>query len=103
MENESNQVMPSNNMTLAIVGTILGMCSPCCIGFVLGIVAIVMAKQVKKKFNDGDVAGAETSSKNAKILAYVAIGLMVVTTIYYALNWEDFMSQIQAAIDQVNQ
>lgn len=102
MENVSNQVMPSNNMALAIVGTILGMCSPCCIGFILGIVAIVMANQVKKKFNDGDVSGAESSAKNAKILAFVAIGLMAITTIYYALNWEDLMNQVQLMQEQMN-
>jgi|SRR5690606_3635503 len=80
MENQDNfssfdnvQTPPENNMTLAIIGTILGLCSPCCIGLIVGIVAIVMASQVNTKFNAGDYAGAQSSAKNAKILAYVAI------------------------------
>lgn len=70
------QTPPENNMTLAIIGTIVGLCSPCCVlGLVPGIIAIVMASQVNAKFNSGDYAGAVSSSKNAKILSYVAIGL----------------------------
>ena len=37
----SENSMPDNQMTLAIVATVLGLCSPCCIGFILGIIAIV--------------------------------------------------------------
>lgn len=96
----SNLVMPSNNMALAIVGTVLGMCSPCCIGFILGIVAIVMAIQVKKKFESGDYAGAESSAKNAKILSFIAIGIAVLFLTYTGLNWESSMEQYQEVMEQ---
>lgn len=84
MENQSNfsafdnvQTPPENSMTLAIIGTVLGLCSPCCIGLIVGIVAIVMSTQVNSKFNAGDYAGAQSSAKNAKTMSYVAIGLGV--------------------------
>ncbi len=82
MENQENfstfdnsQTPPENNMTLAIIGTVLGLCSPCCIGLIVGIVAIVFSTQVNSKFNAGDYAGAQSSSKNAKTMSYIAIGL----------------------------
>lgn len=78
----SENTMPNNNMTLAIIATVLGLCSPCCIGLILGIVAIVMASQVKTKFDSGDFAGAMSSAKNAKILSYIAIGLLALNIIY---------------------
>ena len=78
----SENTMPNNNMTLAIIATVLGLCSPCCIGLILGIVAIVMASQVKTKFDSGDFAGALSSAKNAKILSYIAIGLLALNIIY---------------------
>lgn len=68
---------PENNMTLAIVGTVLGLCSPCCIGLITGIIAIVFATQVNTKFNAGDYAGAVSSAKNVKTLSYISIGLGV--------------------------
>ncbi|MFK5982990.1 MAG: CD225/dispanin family protein [Flavobacteriaceae bacterium] len=82
-ENSDNGIMPSNNMTLAIIATVVGLCSPCCIGLILGIVAIVMATQVKTKYESGDMAGANSSAKNAKILAYIAIGLFILNLIYF--------------------
>lgn len=69
---------PQNNLVLAIVGTVLGICSPCCIGLIVGIVAIVFATQVNSKFDAGDYIGAEKAAKNSKILSYVAIGLGII-------------------------
>ncbi len=79
----SENTMPNNNMTLAIVATVLGLCSPCCIGLVLGVIAIVISTQVKTKFEKGDVAGAVSSAKNSKILSYIAIGLFALNLIYF--------------------
>ncbi len=81
----SENTMPNNNMALAIVATILGLCSPCCIGLILGIVAIVLSTQVKTKFENGDFAGALSSAKNSKILSYIAIGLLILNLIYFFL------------------
>lgn len=100
MENINNHEMPKNNMGLAIAGTILGCCSPCCIGFILGIVAIVMATQVKKKFEANDFAGAASSAKNAKLLAYIAIGIAVLYLLYIGLNWDETMIKFNEAMEQ---
>ncbi len=69
--------MPKNNMTLAIIATILGLCSFYCSGLILGIIAIVMSSQVKSKFENGDVEGALKSAKTSKLLSLIAIGLFV--------------------------
>jgi len=100
MENLDNREVPKNNMGLAIAGAILGCCSPCCIGLILGIVAIVMSTQVKKKFEANDFDGAEKSAKNAKLLAFIAIGIAIVYLIYIGLNWEDTMTQFNDAMEQ---
>lgn len=68
--------LPYNYMPLAIVSTVLGLCgSFCCVGLILGIIAIVYASQVNSKYNYGDYAGAEQSAKNAKILGFIALGI----------------------------
>lgn len=72
---QDRPVKPNNNMPLAIVSMIIGLCSPCCIGFILGIVSIVFASQVETKYLAGDYTGAESSAKNVKTLAYIALGL----------------------------
>jgi len=84
MENQDNfsafdntTQQPPNHLVLAIVGTVLGICSPCCIGLIVGIIAIVFSTQVNSKFNAGDYPGAASSAKNARLLAYIAIGLGV--------------------------
>ncbi|SFJ59875.1 CD225/dispanin family protein [Myroides guanonis] len=69
--------MPKNNMTLAIIATVLGLCSFYCTGLILGIIAIVMSSQVKSKFENGDVEGALKSAKTSKLLSLIAIGLFV--------------------------
>ena len=99
-ENLDNREMPKNNMALAITGIILGCCSPYCLGFITGIVAIVMSIQVKKKFEKGDYEGAEKSAKNAKVLAFISIGLFVILLVMLGLKWDEFMEQINIAIEQ---
>lgn len=68
---------PANNMSLAIIGTILGLCSPCCIGLIVGIIGIVQASSVNSKFIAGDYMGAESAAKSAKTMGYIAMGLGV--------------------------
>lgn len=100
LENPSNfsafdnvQTPPENSMTLAIIGTVLGLCSPCCIGLIVGVIAIYMSTQVNSKFNTGDYAGAQSSAKNAKMMSYVAIGLgvlgIIINIIYFAIVGAD--------------
>lgn len=100
MENSNNNIMPNNNMALAIVAAIVGCCSPCCIGLILGIVAIVLATQVKKKFEANDFNGAASAAKNAKLFALIAIGIAVIYLVFISLNWEDTMEQFNQVMEQ---
>lgn len=81
-ENQSLPPKPDNYLPLAIIGTVVGMCSPCCIGLILGIVAIVFSTQVDSKYGYKDYIGAEQSSKNTKILSLIAIVLGALGLIY---------------------
>lgn len=96
---------PKNNMTLAIIATILGFCSFYCSGLILGIIAIVMSSQVKTKFEKGDVEGALKSAKTSKILSLIAIGLFVLgiavavySIMYY--GWDNLIEEYKEAIEQ---
>jgi len=72
---------PDNNLVLSIVGTVLGLCSPCCIGLILGIIAIVFSTQVDTKYNANDYNGAIDNAKKAKTFALIAIGLFALSLI----------------------
>jgi hypothetical protein len=58
------QSPPPNYLVFAILVTIF-----CC--QILGIVSIVFAAQVNSKWDAGDYEGALTSSKNAKLWAWI--------------------------------
>lgn len=78
---------PNNYLVIAIVGTVLGLCS--CLGFIVGIIAIVFAVQVNSKYDVGDYSGAESSANTAKILSFTSLGLAILgligNIIYYAV------------------
>ena len=67
---------PPNNLTLAIVSTVIGLCG--CFGVVFGIIAIVMATQVQSKWAQGDAAGALQASARAKMFAYIALAIGII-------------------------
>ena len=72
-------VMPKSWMAESVIITLLNLCC-CCnpISLITGIVAIVMASQVKGNYKRGDMAGAERSSKNARTWFLISIGMMFV-------------------------
>lgn len=91
---------PNNHIALAIVGVISGFCSPCCIGLILGIISIVFSTQVDTKYNNDDFYGAADSSRNAKLLATIAIVLGVIGLIYAiiqfaSMGFEGYMSKYE--------
>jgi xanthine/uracil/vitamin C permease (AzgA family) len=89
MENLEKREMPKNNMALAIVATVIGLCPTlCCINGILGGIAIYFATQVKKKYDDDDFEGAEAAAKNAKLLAYISLGLFVLGIIYSIVTYD---------------
>ena len=72
-------VMPKSWMAESVIITLMSLlccCNP--ISLITGIVAIVMASQVKGNFNRGDMADAERSSKNARTWFLISIGMMFV-------------------------
>lgn len=73
---------PNNHLAIAIVGTVFGFCSPCCVGLILGIISIVFSTQVDSKYDADDFYGAQDSSKNAKLLGIIAIVLGIIGLIY---------------------
>ena len=103
---ENTAPRPQNNLVLSIVATVLGICSPCCISLILGIVAIVFATQVNTKFDQGEIAAEEQSAKNSKILSYIALGIVAVYLVYaivmIILNGTDaFLSSYKDALNSV--
>jgi len=72
------QSPPPNYLVWAILTTIL-----CCLPF--GIVSIIYAAQVNSKWTVGDFAGAQSSSKNAKIWAWVSFGVGLAGMIIYMI------------------
>jgi hypothetical protein len=70
---------PPNYLVWAILSTIL-----CCLP--LGIASIVFAAQVNGKYQSGDIAGAQESSRKAKQFAiWSAVAGLVVAVLYIVL------------------
>ncbi|MBN1985038.1 MAG: CD225/dispanin family protein [Prolixibacteraceae bacterium] len=67
-QQENPQAPPPNYLVWSILTTIL-----CCLPF--GIISIIYAAQVNSKWVAGDFAGAQNSSRNAKIWAWVSFGV----------------------------
>jgi predicted secreted protein len=55
----------------------------CC--WPLAIPAIIFAAQVNNKVAAGDVAGAQDSSKKAKMFSFIAIGIGVLLILIYVI------------------
>ena len=55
----------------------------CC--WPLAIPAIIFAVQVNNKVQAGDIAGAQDSSKKAKMFSFIAIGLGLVGILIYVI------------------
>lgn len=73
---------------------ILSVCSLVCCGltcgfgfpaFALAIVALILSAQVNSKLGANDIAGAQAASKNAKLLNWIAFGLLVAAVLVYCL------------------
>lgn len=99
-ENEPMPPMPNDYLTISIIATVLGLCgSFCCIGLILGIIAIVFSTQVKSKYQMGDYWGAEKSSSTAKTLAIISLVLGIlglISGIAFGLlgGWQRYMEII---------
>jgi cytochrome c biogenesis protein CcdA len=100
---ELNSQKPENNMVLSIIGTVVGLFSPCCIGIILGIIAVVFSSQVDSKYNSNDIEGAKSSAKNAKILAIIAIILgiigLIMTIVQFALYGDTIFEEFRRSLE----
>ena len=101
-------VMPKSWMAESVIITLLNLfccCNP--ISLITGIVAIVMASQVKGNFNRGDMADAERLSKNARTWFLISIGMMfvyvLVLCVIVATNpeFEQIMKEAMAEASEV--
>lgn len=72
------QTPPQNYLVFAILTTIF-----CCL--VPGIVSIVYAAQVNSKWVAGDIEGANHSSRNAKLWAWISFGCGLIATVFFAI------------------
>lgn len=93
-----------NYLVWAILITIASLCTCCIIGTIPGIVAIVFATQVNSKLSAGDRAGAEQSSKNAKLWCWITTGLCIFGLLlsigmriagYDSSYWQNYVEQMQ--------
>lgn len=101
---------PDNNLVLSIVATVVSLITCCgfvsCIGVILGIIAIVFSTQVDSKYFAGDFAGAESASKNARLLSFIAIGTIVLSIVWFIISiitaggFSAIMEQYQNALEQ---
>lgn len=72
-ESAESAICPANNMTLAILATILGVLP-------LGVIAIIYASQVNTKYATGDNLGATDAANNSKRLSIVSLSVSGVLT-----------------------
>ncbi|SBW05035.1 CD225/dispanin family protein [uncultured Dysgonomonas sp.] len=109
-DNPTKPPRPNNNLILAIIATVVSLITCCgwvsCIGFVLGIIAIVFSTQVDSKYFAGDYAGAESAAKNAKLLSFIALGtvaisaILIIISIVSAGGIASMIEQYQDIMDQ---
>jgi len=75
--------MPSNQLVLAILSTVMGFLCCCGLNLPFGIFAIVFASQVNGKYSDGDYPWALSAAKQAKIWGWISMGLVIMSLVLY--------------------
>lgn len=88
-----------NHLAWSIIATVLATCLCCPLGLV-GIVAIVFANKVNTLLNQGDIAGAQRASANAKTWCWVAtalaiIGLLINIVVFATGGAESYLQMMQ--------
>ena len=88
-----------NHLAWAIIATVLATCLCCPLGLV-GIVAIVFSSKVNTLLGQGDIAGAQRASANAKTWCWVAtafaiIGLLINIAMFATGGMEQYMMMME--------
>jgi hypothetical protein len=81
IQRQQHPPMPSNQLVLAILSTVLGLLCCCGLNLPFGIVAIVFASQVNGKYSAGDFQGALSAAKQAKIWGWISMGLVITSLV----------------------
>ena len=91
-----------NHLAWAIIATVLATCLCCPLGLV-GIVAIVFSAKVNGLLAQGDIAGAQRASANAKTWCWVATALAIIGLLWvtYSMTLGGGVTQWQQIIEQV--
>ena len=90
-----------NHLAWAIIATVLATCLCCPLGLV-GIVAIVFSSKVNGLLAQGDIAGAQRASANAKTWCWVATALAIIGVVW-SIYWYSSggMAQYQQILEQM--
>lgn len=90
-----------NHLAWAIIATVLATCLCCPLGLV-GIVAIVFSAKVNGLLAQGDIAGAQRASANAKTWCWVATALAIIGVVW-SIYWYSSggMAQYQQILEQM--
>ena len=88
-----------NYLAWSIIATVLATCLCCPLGLI-GIVAIVFASKVNTLLNQGDIAGAQRASANAKTWCWVAtalaiLGLLINIVVFATGGTESYLQMMQ--------
>ena len=89
---------PKNNMAMAVIALILGLCGGSCIGLITGIVSVVYASQVNGKFARGDVAGAQQSAASARTWAIVTFVIVVIAIVLTAVLYATGVLKVGSSV-----
>lgn len=95
------KIMPNNYMTLSIIATVVGWllcCCSCGISGILATIGIVFSSQVNSKFLSGDIYGAHSSAKTAKILSIIS--LVISGLAFFACIIRVIINIITGSIDE---
>lgn len=82
----SSPVMIDNNMTMAIIATVVGFIFSC-IGCIFGIIAIVKANKVQPLANEGRVAEAVEMAKSVRTMSMIAFVFAGIGLIWSICMW----------------
>ena len=77
IQRQNQPRMPSSQLVLAILSTVLGLFCCCGLNLPFGIVAIIFASQVNGKYSAGDFPGALSAARQAKIWGWISMGLVI--------------------------
>ena len=96
IQRQNQPRMPSSQLVLAILSTVLGLFCCCGLNLPFGIVAIIFASQVNGKYSAGDFPGALSAAKQAKVWGWISMGLVIVSLVLYIVYFLFILYEVRA-------